>query len=103
MDGTLGQPIKIGTPAPRVDGGLKVTGEAPRAPGVLDILTPRNIGDAVKKTKLFSDGGYVGSTIMPLGSDQIWHGGQIVAVVLAETFESAREAAHRLGIGYAGG
>ena len=34
-------------------------------------------------------------------SDQIWHGGQIVAVVLAETFEAAREAAHRLEVNYA--
>ncbi|HYM73739.1 MAG TPA: xanthine dehydrogenase family protein molybdopterin-binding subunit, partial [Stellaceae bacterium] len=134
MDGTL--PAKIGTPATRVDGRLKVTGEArygsdtPLAnpayaylatsaiargritaiddgeasavPGVLDILTHRNIGNAVKRTKLFSDGGYVGSTIMPLASEQIWHGGQIVAVVVAETFEAAREAAHRLQVTYAG-
>src|SRR5438105_12073450 len=70
-------------------------------PGVLDVLTHRNIGDAVKPTKLFSDGGYVGSTIMPLGSDRIWHGGQIVAVVLAESFEAAREAAHLLAVSYA--
>ena len=135
MDGNFGQPVEIGTPTPRVDGRLKVTGEARFASdtpladpifaflatsaiargriaviddgearavrGVLDILTYRNIGDAVKKTKLFSDGGYVGSTIMPLGSDQIFHGGQIVAVVLAESFEAAREAAHRLNVTYA--
>jgi xanthine dehydrogenase YagR molybdenum-binding subunit len=127
--------MTIGTAAPRIDGRLKVTGEARYAsdtpladpayaylatsaiargritdiadgearavPGVIDILTHRNIGDAVKPTKLFSDGGYVGSTIMPLASDRIWHGGQIVAVVLAETFEAAREAAHRLKISYA--
>jgi CO/xanthine dehydrogenase Mo-binding subunit len=36
-----------------------------------------------------------------LASDQIWHGGQIVAVVLAETFEAAREAAHLLKVTYA--
>ena len=129
------QTAKIGTAVPRIDGRLKVTGEARYAsdvpladpayaflatsaiargriagieenasravPRVLEILTHRNIGDAVKPTKLFSDGGYVGSTIMPLASDQIWHGGQIVAVVLAETFEAAREAAHRLKVTYA--
>jgi xanthine dehydrogenase YagR molybdenum-binding subunit len=126
---------KIGTPAPRVDGRLKVTGEARYAsdtplahpayaflatsaianghvtnidesdsravPGFLDILTHRNVADAIKPAKLFSDGGYAGSTIMPLASDRIWHDGQIVAVVLAETFESAREAAHRLKVSYA--
>ncbi len=129
------QPANIGTAAPRIDGRLKVTGEARYAsdtpladpvyaflatsaiargriaeidenasravPGVLDILTHRNVGDAVKPTKLFSDGGYVGSTIMPLASEQIWHAGQIIAVVLAESFEAARDAAHRLNVTYA--
>jgi len=127
--------LKIGSPITRIDGRLKVTGEARYAsdtplgdpayavlatsaiargritdidetearavPGVLDILTHRNIGGAVKKTKLFSDGGYVGTTIMPLGSDQVWHDGQIVAVVLAETFEAASDAAGRLVVRYA--
>jgi xanthine dehydrogenase YagR molybdenum-binding subunit len=135
MGGSLRQPLKIGNRAPRVDGRLKVTGEARYAsdvpladpvyaylatsaiargrisniddrdaravPGVLDVLTHQNAGEAIKKTPLFSNGGYVGSTIMPLASDQIWHGGQIVAVVLAETFEAAREGAHRLKISYA--
>jgi xanthine dehydrogenase YagR molybdenum-binding subunit len=135
MDGNLGQPVKIGNPITRVDGRLKVTGEARYAsdmpladpvyaflatsaiargrvtdidegearamPGVLDILTHRNTADAIKRTKLFSDGGYVGTTIMPLGSDQVFHDGQIVAVVLADTFETARDAAHRLRISYA--
>src|SRR5438445_13799703 len=114
----MDQTMKIGAAAPRVDGRLKVTGEARYAsdtplanpayaflatsaiargrmtavddsasravPGVLDILTHANIGDSVKPVKLFSDGGYVGSTIMPLGSARIQHGGQIVAAVLAE-------------------
>jgi xanthine dehydrogenase YagR molybdenum-binding subunit len=126
---------KIGTPTPRVDGRLKVTGEARYAsdtplanpahaflatsaiargritdidesdsravPGVLDILNHRNTAGAIKPAKLFSDGGYAGSTIMPLTSDQIWHYGQVVVVVLAETFEAAREAAHRLKVSYA--
>jgi xanthine dehydrogenase YagR molybdenum-binding subunit len=87
------QTAKIGTAAPRIDGRLKVTGEARYAsdvpladpvyaflatsaiargrivdidentssavPGVLDILTHRNIGDAIRPAKLFSDGGYL--------------------------------------------
>jgi xanthine dehydrogenase YagR molybdenum-binding subunit len=82
---------KIGAAAPRIDGRLKVTGEARCAsdmpladpvyaflatsaiargriagidetssravPGVLEILTHRNIGNAIKPTKFFSDGG----------------------------------------------
>ena len=70
-------------------------------PGVIDILTHRNVNGAVKRTKLFSDGGYVGSTIMPLASDRVQHAGQIVAVVLAETFEAASDGARRLAIRYA--
>src|SRR5947207_14427708 len=126
----MDQTAKIGAAAPRVDGRLKVTGEARYAsdtplanpayaflatsaiargriaaiddsasravPGVLDILTHATIGDAVKPTKLFSDGGHLGSTIMPLGSDRIQHGGQIVALLLAETFEAGRVGAHGL-------
>jgi xanthine dehydrogenase YagR molybdenum-binding subunit len=70
---------------------------------VLEILTHRTIGKAIKPTKLFSDGSYVGSTMMPLASDQIWYAGQIVAVVLAESFEAAREAVHRLEATYVAG
>src|ERR1700759_4338707 len=103
------QAAKIGTAARRIDGRLKVTGEARYAsdtpladpvyaflatsaiargrivkidenasravPGVLDILTHRNMADVVKPNKLFSEGGYLGSTIMPLASDRIWHCG----------------------------
>lgn len=36
-------------------------------------------------------------------SDQIHYAGQIVAVVLAETYEAAREAANRMTVGYAEG
>jgi xanthine dehydrogenase YagR molybdenum-binding subunit len=72
-------------------------------PGVLDILTHRNIGGAVRPVELLSEGGYVGSTIMPLDNARIWHSGQIVAVILAETFEAASEAAQRLKIAYVEG
>ncbi len=69
--------------------------DAQAVPGVLDILTHQTIGDRIKPGKLFSDQGYMGSTILPLGSDKVWHAGQIVAVVVADQFETAREAAHR--------
>src|SRR5271170_950169 len=70
-------------------------------PGVLEILSHRNIGSDVKVGKFFGQGGYVGSTILPLGSDRVAHGGQIVAIVLAESLEAAQEAASRLAIDYA--
>ncbi len=42
----------------------------------------------------------MGTTIAPMGSDEIFHDGQIVALVVGETFEAAREGAHRLGVRY---
>ena len=73
--------------------------DARAIPGVLAIFTHRNIGKIVPG-KTFDAGGYVGSTIAPLNSNEIFHGGQIVALVVADSFEAAREAAHRLHIRY---
>ena len=70
-------------------------------PGVLEILTYRNVGDRIKPGKTFSDKGYMGTTIAPLASPQVWHDGQIVAMVVADSFEAARDAAQRLDITYA--
>ncbi|RST32283.1 xanthine dehydrogenase family protein molybdopterin-binding subunit [Sphingomonas ginkgonis] len=75
--------------------------EARQVPGVLEILTYRNVGDRVKPGKTFSEKGYMGTSIAPLASDKVWHDGQIVALVVADTFEAARDAAHRLRIDYA--
>ena len=74
---------------------------ARRVPGVLDILTYRQVGDRVKPGKTGDNKGYMGSTIAPLLSDRVWHSGQIVAVVVADTFEAAREASFRLKVAYA--
>ena len=41
------------------------------------------------------------TSIQQLGPE-IDHEGQIVAIVLADTFEAAREAAHRVRVTYAG-
>src|SRR5581483_5625424 len=132
---TPGADFGIGRSATRIDGPLKVTGEArygsdfpgepcawaalavsriargaitdideapARAvPGVIDILTFRNVGAAVKGGQTFDQKGYMGTSIAPLASARIQHGGQIVAVVVAETFEAATEAAQALRIAYA--
>ena len=73
--------------------------EARAVSGVLAIFTHRNIGK-IEPGKTFDGGGYVGSTIAPLNSDRIFHDGQIVALVVAQSFEAAREGAHRLRITY---
>jgi xanthine dehydrogenase YagR molybdenum-binding subunit len=67
--------------------------------GLIDIVTHEN-AEKLKEAKLFSNGGYASTTIQPLKSAEIAQDGQIVAVVLAETFEAAREAAHLVKVNY---
>ncbi len=70
-------------------------------PGVLEILTYRNVGKAIDPGKTFDQKGYMGTSIAPLESDRVQHDGQIVAMVIADTRENAQEAANRLKISYA--
>src|SRR5438445_6071187 len=67
--------------------------------GVLEVFTHRNIGK-IDPGKTFDGGGYMGTSIGPMQSEAIAHDGQIVALVVGETFEAAREGAHRLVIRY---
>lgn len=73
--------------------------EARRVRGVIDIVTHEN-APKLKDSKLFSNGGYAGTTIQPLKSADIAHDGQIIAVVVAETYEAARDAANRVKVSY---
>jgi xanthine dehydrogenase YagR molybdenum-binding subunit len=73
--------------------------EAKAVPGVLDIFTHENTGD-LKQLKYGAGGGGASSSIQDLGP-KIQHDGQIVAMVVANTFETAREAAYRIKISYA--
>ena len=72
--------------------------EAKAVPGVLDIFTHENTGD-LKQLKYGAGGGGAASSIQDLGP-KIQHDGQIVAMVVANTFEAAREAAYRIKITY---
>jgi len=123
---TIDPAILFGTPTSRVDGVAKVTGAARYAsdeqianpafaclvtsdiargritgfdltaakavPGVLDILTFETVGNQVKSPP-GPDGG---PTTTTLESNRIWHDGQIIAVVVADTFEAATEAAGKV-------
>jgi xanthine dehydrogenase YagR molybdenum-binding subunit len=68
-------------------------------PGVLDILTYQN-ANVLKPVKIFADGGRFGTSIVPLSGPKIWHDGQIVALVVAETFQAASEAARKIAVSY---
>jgi xanthine dehydrogenase YagR molybdenum-binding subunit len=66
-------------------------------PGVLDIVTYENVGSGFD-TPVGPDGKPTTTTIE---SNQVWHAGQIIGIVLAETFEAAREAANKAEVRYA--
>ncbi|WP_024341403.1 xanthine dehydrogenase family protein molybdopterin-binding subunit [Bradyrhizobium japonicum] len=71
--------------------------DARRVRGVIEIVTHEN-APKLKESKLFSNGGYAGTTIQPLKSVEIAHDGQIIAVIVAESYEAAREAANRVKV-----
>jgi xanthine dehydrogenase YagR molybdenum-binding subunit len=117
----------VGQPVPRIDGPLKTTGAAPYAydrydvvpnqaygyilgsgiakgrivsmnlaaakayPGVITIVTYQNAGKLTK-------GDY--NTALLLGGPEIQHYHQAIAIVVAETFEQARAAAHLIKVRY---
>jgi xanthine dehydrogenase YagR molybdenum-binding subunit len=73
--------------------------EAKQVRGVIDIVTHEN-AEKLKEAKLFSNGGYASTTIQPLKSNEIAEEGQIIAIVLAESYEAARDAANRVKVAY---
>src|SRR5579871_1298073 len=68
-------------------------------PGVLDILTEENTSEL--KTVAFTGGGGGASTSIQQLGPEIAHAGQIIAVVIADTFEAASEAAQKVEVTYA--
>ena len=69
--------------------------------GVIEIFSHKNMADAIKQVKFKSMGGPASTSVVPLSSPKIWCAGQIIALVVADRFEAAQDAAHRLKISYA--
>ena len=74
--------------------------EARSLPGVIDILTWKSVAGQLKPIKTFSQGGTGSTSIQMLQGPEIRHDGEIVAVIIAETYEAARDASHRLIVRY---
>ncbi|HEX3859375.1 MAG TPA: molybdopterin cofactor-binding domain-containing protein, partial [Pseudolabrys sp.] len=72
--------------------------DAKAVPGVLEIFTHENTGD-LKQLKYGASGGGATTSIQDLGP-KIQHDGQIVGMVVANSFEAAREAAYKVKISY---
>ena len=74
--------------------------EARALPDVIDIMTWKSIEGQLNPIKTFSQGGTGGTSILMMQGPEIRHDGEIVAVILAETYEAARDASHRLIVRY---
>ncbi len=70
--------------------------EALALEGVLDILTHENVGGEAQPPEQMTGG----PTTTTLQSDRIWHDGQIIGVVVAGSYEIARDAAFRVHVHY---
>ena len=73
--------------------------DARKVPGVLLIMTHENT-KVPGKFEFFGHGGEAATAKKPLDGNRVYYGGDYVALVVAETFENAREAAHRLRVSY---
>lgn len=62
-------------------------------PGVLQILTHRELAAEIRPVGHLMEGGFANSSWLPLGSDEIAYPGQIIALITAESREAALEAA----------
>jgi xanthine dehydrogenase YagR molybdenum-binding subunit len=71
---------------------------AKAVPGVIDILTHESTAE-LKSIEYAPGGGGPTTSIQDLGPE-IRHDGQIIAMVVAESFEAAREAAYRVDVSY---
>ena len=118
----------IGKPVSRIDGPLKTTGTAPYAYDRYDVIPNQAfgyvLGSAIAKGRIVSmnlsaataysgvitivyaqNAGKLGkgdfNTALLLGGPEVQHYHQAIAVVVAETFEQARAAAHLIKVEYA--
>ncbi|WP_307088612.1 xanthine dehydrogenase family protein molybdopterin-binding subunit [Sphingomonas faeni] len=73
---------------------------AEASPGVLLVLTHLNVEGEIAHVDHLMAGGWANSSHRPLSSPDIHYAGQIVALVVAETAEQARDAVHLLEITY---
>ena len=68
--------------------------------GVVKVYTHGNAPHRIA-TPYTQKGGYASDTNMPLTGPEIHHDGQIIVMVVAESYEVARDASHRIAVRYA--
>lgn len=76
------------------------TAEAERMPGVLAILHHGNIGQLYRPASPFEEMSRPGESRPPFEDENIYYFGQYVALVVADTFEQAQDAAAHVKVTY---
>ena len=75
--------------------------QALRLPGVINVMTSENAMQLHFPQNSDPGGGkYAEKDLLPLQSDRIFYGGQVIAIVMAETFEQAEQAAMLVKVTY---
>ncbi|MBW4694037.1 MAG: xanthine dehydrogenase family protein molybdopterin-binding subunit [Lyngbya sp. HA4199-MV5] len=75
------------------------TRKAEKAPGVIAVFTPKNAPKVFKPSNDFMKS-KIYEARLPLSDDQIHYAGQIIGLVVADTFERARYGAHLVKVQY---
>jgi xanthine dehydrogenase YagR molybdenum-binding subunit len=75
------------------------TREAERAPGVIAVFTSQNAPPVFKPSNDFMKS-KIYEARLPLSDDKIHYAGQIIGLVIADTFERARHGAHLVKVEY---
>ncbi|MBD0269343.1 MAG: xanthine dehydrogenase family protein molybdopterin-binding subunit, partial [Cyanobacteria bacterium Co-bin8] len=75
------------------------TQAAEQAPGVLAVVTHQNRPQVFTPANDFRSS-KLNEARLPLSDDQIYYSGQIIGLVVADTLERARDAAHRITVEY---
>jgi xanthine dehydrogenase YagR molybdenum-binding subunit len=78
---------------------VKIDTAAAERAGVIRIFTHETM-PARKAVKHMMAGGVISDSVLPLADARVHYDGQIIAVVVAESFEAARHAAHLIEVEY---
>ncbi|WP_423824111.1 xanthine dehydrogenase family protein molybdopterin-binding subunit [Salinisphaera sp. SPP-AMP-43] len=73
---------------------------AKRMPGVIEVYHHENFPELHRSPSSFAQQNKVDETRLPFEDQHIYYGGQFVALVVANTFENARDAAYHVDVEY---
>lgn len=96
--------VAFGVPVPSTVGNARIvridTSIAKRMPGVLTIITHENTDQLFRPAGQLEQNSRAGEARPPFEDDKVYYYGQYVALVVANTFEQAKDAASKVKVDY---